>query len=562
VVNGVISSVARAATPAGLVIDAFGSLYIADPSAGEIIQQPRTGLPGALGAEAYDLAISKDGYLYAVEPGVVSRISFNGTSVIVAGGGNRAHGDQGAATLARLNRPSGVTADALGNFYIADRDNHRIRRVTPYGIITTVAGNGVAGNNGDGALATSAQLNSPSSVTVDAGGNLYIADTGNRRVRKVTPAGVILPVPSAGLFAPSYALADSSGNVYIADAGNGTIRRVSSNGAVTTLLAGLVSPRGLALDAAGNLYIADAGAARVWRLDPSGHRVSLGEGIWSAPRAIAVDSETGDVFLADSGLERILRVDASGQVTPVAGDGGAALSAQLGSPWDVAIAPGGTLYVADLDHNRIWRLTPRPSAVVEPLRVVDVVNAASLQPGPIAPGMLLVVRGTGLGAADQILFGTIPATILAADDTRLIVQAPPGISAFATVEIDILHNGKTLAQIPSGVAEAAPALFADVSGEASANNEDGTLNSPANPAPRGSMIVLYGTGEGVSGLPVSVRIGNNPAEVLYAGPVAGYPGLLQINARVPAGYAPPGNLSVTIAVGETSSQPGVAIAVN
>ena len=144
----------------------------------------------------------------------------------------------------------------------------------------------------------------------------------------------------------------------------------------------------------------------------------------------------------------------------------------------------------------------------------------------------------------------------------LVVQAPPQIAGLTTLQIEIDAGGTTVAQIPAVVAATAPALFADTSGHALANNEDGTVNSQANPVSRGSTIVLYGTGEGIAGLPVSVSIGNNPAQVSYAGPVAGYPGLLQVNATVPAGYVVPGNLPVIITVGPAQSQAGVAIAVN
>ncbi len=116
-----------------------------------------------------------------------------------------------------------------------------------------------------------------------------------------------------------------------------------------------------------------------------------------------------------------------------------------------------------------------------------------------------------------------------------------------------------VAQIAAAVADAVPGVFADGSGQALALNEDGTLNSAANPAARGSILVLFGTGEGVSGLPVSVNVGGYTADVLYAGPVAGYPGLLQVNARMPAGYIGPGVYGIAIGVGTTLSQPGVAI---
>jgi uncharacterized protein (TIGR03437 family) len=397
-------------------------------------------------------------------------------------------------------------------------------------------------------------------VTVDPAGNLLIADTGNQRVLRITPAGVILPVASTGLVAPAYAVGAPDGTVYISDSVKGAIYRVSAKGAISTVLEGLQSPRGLALDSAGDLYFTEAAGQRVRRLAMSGDLVSLGAGLWSVPRGIAVSAK-GDVFVADTGLQRIFRIDAAGAAVLIAGtgsagfsgDGGPALAAELGFPWDVALGPGGELYIADLDNNRIRMLTPVP---------IVVVNAASQQPGPLAPGMLVSIRGADLGSDEAVLVNGSPAPILAADSSGLVVQAPARIGELQNVQVQILRNGILRAETALPVAPAAPALFADASGQALANNEDGTINSAANPAPRASVIVLYGTGEGVAGLPISVRIAETPMEVLYAGPVAGYPGLLQINVRVPGGYVAPGPMSVVLTVGQTSSPPGVTISTN
>jgi uncharacterized protein (TIGR03437 family) len=201
-----------------------------------------------------------------------------------------------------------------------------------------------------------------------------------------------------------------------------------------------------------------------------------------------------------------------------------------------------------------------------PALTLSVVNAASLQPGPITPGMLTIVLGTGLTLADvastQVMIGGVATRVFGILSNGLEVQTPTQIAESASVEIEVSYGGSSLGQVSETVAATSPALFADASGHASANNQDGTINSAANPAPRGSVIALYGTGEGVSGAPVSAQIGGFLAEVLYAGPVAGFPGLLQVNATIPAGYIAPGNLSVTITVGQASSQPGVTIAVN
>jgi uncharacterized protein (TIGR03437 family) len=572
VVSGVIYSIGRAATPTGLALDGMGMLYVADRPSGLIIRIPATGAANAINISARDLAFSAAGFLYAADGAVVRRISPAGASDIAAGGGNPAFGDNGAAVGARLNHPSGVAADALGNLYIADRDNHRIRRVTPNGLITTIAGTGEAGNGGDGGLAVAAQLNSPSAVSLDAAGNLYIADAGNHRVREVTAWGQIVPVVSTGLDSPVSVIADDNGYVYLADASSGKILRVAATGVMTTVLDGLQSPHGLALDGNRNLYFTEAGGKHVRRLGPGGDVTSFGEGIWSVPRGIAANN-AGDLWVADSGLQRILHIDSVGRVTAVAGDGspgfkgdgGPALAAQFGFPWEVAAGPAGTLYIADIDNNRIRRLEPAADAIGAATRVVDAVNAASLQPGPIAPGMLLALRGTGLTAQDvratQIFFNAVSGPILSIDNMQLLVQVPTEIAAFDSVQIEIRNNGTRLAQIPASVVAAAPALFADSFGQASAANEDGTVNSSSNPAARGSIVTLYGTGEGVSGLPVSVSIGGLAADILYAGAAPAYAGMLQIDARVPAGYTTPGSLSVAVTVGQASSQAGVTITV-
>ena len=507
VANGLMSTIAHASTPTGLAIDGTGTLYIADPNAGEILALASSGAAVAFPIPASDLALDFQGDLYATEPDLVLRVSLYGNSAIVGGGGSTAFGDGGPATAARLNHPSGVAMDAAGNLYIADRDNNRIRRVSVDGTISTIAGTGEEGDTGDGGPAIDAKLNAPSAVSVDSSGNVYICDTGNGRVRLITSGGIILPVSVPGLKSPAYVMPDASGNLYIADDGSGTIVKRSASGEVTTILDNLASPRGLALDADGNLYFTEAGGPHVRRLDPQGNLTSIADGVWNVPRGIVTD-DSGGVFVADTGLQQILHVDSSGKVTTVAGtgspgfsgDGGNALSAALNFPWDIAAGSEGALYVADLENNRIRELLPGADAVT----TIQVLNGASLQPGPVAPGMLVDLPGTGLTASDapQVLFDSIDTPVLALDSTRLIVEAPPEIAGHDTVQIQVVNQGQTVAQASAQVVDAAPALLADSNGQASAVNQDGTLNSPSNPAPRGSIVSLYGTGQGVAGLPV------------------------------------------------------------
>lgn len=587
--QGLITSYARAATPTGLAFDGVGNLYIADTSAGDIAVIPAfsAASPSTIGVGALDVYFATGAGLYA-STGTAVVAALAKVPAMVAGGGNLAHGDNGPANLARLNHPAGVSADAAGNFYIADHDNHRIRRVAPDGNITTVAGTGIAGNSGNGGAALAAELNQPSSVTVDASGNLYIADTGNAQIRKVTPDGKIAAATNLGLIAPVYAIADSSGKLYISDAGAGKILTAGSNGVPATLLSGLNSPRGLAFDGQGNLYFTDAGAARVAMLSPGGAVTSIGTG-WNIPRGVAVDS-SGDVWVADTGLQQVIEVGAAGGATVIAGsgtagfsgDGGPAAAAQLGFPWDVAVTPTGVALIADLENNRIRTLTPPAEAAENTTAVpngaasspapvagnLTIVNAASFLPGPIAPGMLLWIGGSGISPAQipdtTIAFGPDAGRIISADSSGIEVLAPSTIAGSASVPIEILYQSTVVASIPVAVANEAPGLFtspgqAATNNQAAANNQDGSVNAQANPAARGSVVALYGTGLGIAGDPVSVSIGNYPAQVLYAGPAAAYPGLFQINVQVPSGYAPTGDLPVVVTVGTSPTQSGTLL---
>src|SRR6267143_711547 len=287
----------------------------------------------------------------------------------VAGGGA---GDGGAATSASLNFPSGVALDASGNLYIADQYNHRIRKVAAAtGIITTVAGNGSPTFAGDGGAATSASLWSPTGVALDASGNLYIADYNNHRIRKVAAAtGIITTVAgnggasfagdggaatSASLNYPFGVALDASGNLYIADQSNYRIREVAAATGIITTEAGngspgfagdggaatsasLSFPRSVALDAGGNLYIADYFNQRIRKVDAASGIITTvagngGIGAFAGdggtatsaslnrPSGVALDA-SGNLSIADSFKQRIRKVDAaSGIITTVAGDG-------------------------------------------------------------------------------------------------------------------------------------------------------------------------------------------------------------------------------------------------
>ena len=342
--------------------------------------------------------------------------------ITVAGTGSPGFsGDGGPATSAQFGKLCGMAIDTAGNLYIADTENSRMRRVTPAGIITTVAGNGLLGFSGDGGPATSAQLSGPSGVASDASGNLYIADRDNHRIRKVTPAGIITtvagngllgfsgdggPATSAQLAYPNSVAVDTAGNLYIPDGNNFRIRKVTPGGIITTVAgdgkgdftgdggpatsAGLGdSTWGVAVDTVGNLYVATHGEwfrgnpranCRIRKVAPGGLITTVagngtcgfaGDGgpATSAqfnsgyPTGLAVDT-VGTLYISDLYNHRIRKVTPPGIITTVAGnglrgfsgDGGPATSAQLSSPSGIAVDPSDNLWVADSSNFRIRRL--------------------------------------------------------------------------------------------------------------------------------------------------------------------------------------------------------------
>ncbi|MGW2367126.1 NHL repeat-containing protein [Streptomyces sp. NPDC001667] len=334
----------------------------------------------------------------------------DGTIITVAGTGTAGYvADGGPAAGTSLYYPRGVAVDAAGNLYIGDQSNHRVRKVSPNGIITTVAGNGTAGFVSDGGPALGTSLNTPIGVAVDGARNLYIADTNNHRVRKVSPNGIITTVAGNGqagfvsdggpavatkLNSPHAVAVDAAGNLYIADYANHRVRKVSPNGIITTVAgngqAGFVSdggpaiatklngPTGVAVDAAGNLYIGEWSGQRVRKVDTNGIITTVaGNGTAGyvsdggpavatrlyTPGAVAVDA-AGSLYIADYSNHRVRKVDADGIITTVAGDGvagyvadgGPAVGTRLYGPIGVGVDTAGSLYIADYSNHRVRKV--------------------------------------------------------------------------------------------------------------------------------------------------------------------------------------------------------------
>jgi hypothetical protein len=309
---------------------------------------------------------------------------FNGTNfpnnliTTVAGNGTNGYsGDGGAATNASFYNPWGMAFDTVGNLYISDRYNNVIREVATNGIITTVAGNGIATYAGDGGPATNASLNSPIGVTFDAAGNLYIADRYNDRIRKVSTNGIISTVSTNASLGLAFGVAcDAFGDLYFTgDLSGFPLLKVDTNGIVTAIVVnGLSSPGDIAFDASGNLYIADTGNNIIRKMATNGI-ISIVAGNGSATYAgdggaatnaslngaqfVAFDA-TGNLYISDRYNNVIREMNTNGLITTVAGNGtignsgngGAATNASLHSS-GVAFDASGNLYIADDVDNVI-----------------------------------------------------------------------------------------------------------------------------------------------------------------------------------------------------------------
>jgi len=446
--DNILATDADLSNPSAVAVDSGGNVYIADRDNGRIRKVDGAGIiatvagdgsfsfddeggfaiNGHLGHPA-DIAFSGNGDLYIADSdyhrirkidanGIITTVVGSCTSVSCSGSFS---GDGGLANAAGLNHPAGLAFDGEGNLYIADTGNNRIRKVDGSGIITTVVGNGLAGFAGDGSVATSAELSSPSAVAVDAAGNLYIndgvagnnyfPDSGNHRVRRVDVSGIITTIAGSGsagfsgdggaatnaqLNYPSGLAVDGGGNLFIADRGNNRIRMVGTDAKIATVagngwhgvigdgntasLAMLDSPRGLAIDAAGNLYISDTLDDRIRKVDADGIITTVagigndpmvsgtGDGEPAngahiiSPEGIAVDAG-GNLYIADG---TVRKVDASGIITTVAGnstmgpgysgDGGPATIAQLSDPQGVAVDAAGNMYISDTGNNSIRKV--------------------------------------------------------------------------------------------------------------------------------------------------------------------------------------------------------------
>uniref|UniRef100_Q029Q7 NHL repeat containing protein n=1 Tax=Solibacter usitatus (strain Ellin6076) TaxID=234267 RepID=Q029Q7_SOLUE len=586
-----------------LAVDVTGVLYIADgvrvrrvASTGSIDTVAGDGYAHSVGDGAAAtsailhqpsaIALDSKGNLYIADTGTqrVREVLPNGVMTTLAGTGvvGRDTGDAVPAGIAPLNSPMGLAVDGAGNVMVADAFNHRVVAINALHVLRPVAGTGTGGVSADGTAALSAALRGPKGVCLDRGGTLYIVDTSNHRVLRLAADGTVQTVAGNGsggyagdggsarfaqLRVPGACAFDGKGNLYIADTGNHSIRKVTADGVISTVVGnGTVGASG------------DEGAAASARL--------------ASPRGLTVD-DNGNLYIGDTGNNRVRQVTADGIMHTIAGtgpagfagDGGPAADAALDGPAGLFLDGSGALYFADSNNNRVRRLTP-DVAVAPPAALVAaiaVVNGISLRPGPIAPGEIVSIFGGGLGpdvgVAAQFDAGGMLPTVLAGVEVRINqvsaplfyaqsgqvnAEVPYAIAAGDPVAVTVVYGGKVTAAAKVQTAPSAPALLS------LAVNQDGSSNAEMQAAARGAWMTFYATGEGLNDgagvagmaaqapyahplLPVSLKIAGVDAEILFAGSAPGMVGVMQINARVPAGFVAPGAAKVELTVGDVTA---------
>ena len=361
-------------------------------------------------------------------------------------------GDNGSATAALLWNPKCARPDALGNIYVADVDNHVIRKINSYGIITTVAGNGSYSHSGDGGQATAAGISDPISVVIDLAGNLYIDEdssgTNGPWIRKVNPAGIITTIAGSihgysGDNGPATAARfqficditiDGAGNIYIADCFNNCIRKISTAGIITTIAgngtigysgdgfaatdAQFNQPNGIAVDNTGSIYISDLYNSRIRKVNTTGIiNTVAGNGTFGyggdsgpataaelkQPFGVAVDA-IGNVYISDAPTHRIRKVDLTNTITTIAGngtqgnsgDGSPATAAQLWQPYGISVDGSGNIYITEPNMDYVRRVSANNTEVNNLCLFLEEI---SIHPNPAttaltisAPGKIKEVR--------------------------------------------------------------------------------------------------------------------------------------------------------------------------
>lgn len=481
-------SAANFKTPSGVAVDGAGNIYVTDSLNHTIrrvtaagVVTTLAGLPGVYGSvdatgttarlnNPMGIALSSAGDLYVADTNnhTIRKVTTAGVVTTFAGTAGVAGSADGTGVGASFRNPFSLAFDASGNLFVSDSGNNTVRKITPAGSVTTLAGGiGVSGS-ADG-TGTAARFNAPEGLAVDASGNVFVADSGNSLIRKISSAGVVTTVAGsvgggrsvdgtgagAKFQNPAGLVVDGSGTLWVADFYNHTIRKVTAAGVVTTFAgasgssgsvdgtgnaATFDNPYGIAIDPARNIYIADRLNQTIRKVSAAGVVRTLAglagvtgsvDGTGSAARfnypfGVAADA-SGNVYVADSGNQSIRKITPAGVVTTLAGSNGligsadgTGSSARFFSPSGVAVDTSGNLYVADSGNHTIRKITP--AGVV-----------TTLAGSPLAPGS---ANGTGSAARFFSPYGVAVdagGNVLVADSANHLIRKITAAGVVTTV---------------------------------------------------------------------------------------------------------------------------------
>ncbi len=547
--DGLPSSGAEVNHPMGLAVDGSFNVFIADTgshrvreiSNGVINTIAGNGTPGFSGdgtgtGETLSLpsgvAVDAAGNLYIADTanGRIRKLVSGQLSTIAGNGGYQFGGDGGPAVNALLNSPHNVAVDLDGGIIISDTTNHRVRKMDPSGVIHTIAGTGTAAFLGDGGPATQAALNQPLGIAVDRSGNLYIADSGNLRIRQVAPNGTIRTVAgvlSSGIFyagtgintqiaTPSELAVDSAGAVYFVSASGGVtwIQKLDTSGNLTVFAgdpfgggstvdniaatAASISVRGLAIDANNNVYFSDASRVRYVDANVLVHTVagnqlsgSKGDGgpalqASLSPSNLALDN-AGNLYVNDQGRIRVINssgvINAYAGSLPVmatfSGDNGPALTAQFSNPNGLAADAAANLYIADTGNNRVRKTGAR---------VLPIPSLGSLSPSSANSGgapFTLTVNGAGFVAGSIICWnGAYRVTTYVSSTQLQALIAASDIAGTSTVAVTVFNpapGGGTSGSLPFTLTPLPAGPFGVTAPASAVSYSSATLSGYVNP---------------------------------------------------------------------------------
>ncbi len=552
-------------TPTGLAVGSNGTLFIAGPRLAFTMARTASGQLIVAGPAARDATSDSQGGVLLAAGRQLLRILPSGAAAVVAGSIAPIASEQAKDTL--LNGPIGIATDPSGNLYVAEEGASKIRRVTTAGVIQSV---------GD-----AVSIQDPVALAVKPSGGLLVAEFEPKRVRGIPltangTATTVLAAPNVSQ--PRGIVADLLGNVFVVDSGSGRLLQISPGGVVSVIAEGFLSrPSAIALDADGALLVADSGHHQIRRYEPwtrnwrtlagNGTAGDKGDGGPATGAQLnfpvgLVAAPDGSIVIADTFNHRVRRIAPDGTMETLA------QAPDLDTPSGVAIGIAGEIYVADLGHNRVVRLEPIPDSAPPdtstPAPVeLQILHAATGLAEGLAPGQLFLISGAPLSAAQadgvQLFLNGRQAAILEIRGDVGYAVVPS--SAAGALSVELRSKGATIGTGTATVVSKSPALFRNANtGVVLANDTQGPILS----FEPGSIVTVYGTGEGL--MPGAVRLvlitpaNEADLEILYAGSAPGMLGGLQINARVPTAI-PPGLYPLQLWVGDTPARGTVQAAI-